>query len=97
MAAHESLRKLSGEDFGYRSWAPPAEREPAVARWQAWADGHRDDAPRLAAGSSDGKDAAFSEKAATGQQRPATSESTPDENLGQSPSSGAHVQPDPEH
>lgn len=95
MAAHESLRKLSGEDFGYRSWAPPAEQERAVARWRAWANEHRNDAPRLAAGSSDIKHAGSSEKAATGQGRSATGESAPDETNGRTPSPGAKVELDP--
>ena len=31
-----ALRRLTGEDFDYRSYAPLAEREEAIARWRRW-------------------------------------------------------------
>jgi hypothetical protein len=39
LAAHEELRKRTGQDFGYRPWDDRAERAPAIARWQAWWSG----------------------------------------------------------
>jgi hypothetical protein len=36
LAAHEELRKRTGQDFGYLPWASPEERSPAVGRWRAW-------------------------------------------------------------
>jgi hypothetical protein len=36
MATIESLKKRTGQDFGYVAWAEPPERAAAVAKWQAW-------------------------------------------------------------
>ena len=36
LAAHEELRKRTGQDFGYVPWASADERTGAVERWQAW-------------------------------------------------------------
>jgi hypothetical protein len=36
LAAHEELRKRTGQDFGYLPWASPEERAGAVAQWRAW-------------------------------------------------------------
>jgi hypothetical protein len=36
-AAHQSLRKLTDKDFGYRESDPPANRAAAVARWRQYA------------------------------------------------------------
>ncbi len=31
-----ALRRLTGQDLGYRSYSPLAEREEAIARWKRW-------------------------------------------------------------
>ena len=36
LSAHESLKRRTGQDFGFIPWAEPAVRAPAVARWRAW-------------------------------------------------------------
>ena len=36
LAAHEELRKRTGQDFGYLPWGDAAERGQAISRWQAW-------------------------------------------------------------
>jgi len=36
LAAHEELRRRTGRDFGYVSWASPEERSAAIDRWRAW-------------------------------------------------------------
>jgi hypothetical protein len=36
LAAHEELRKRTGQDFGYLPWSSDAERSSAVAQWRAW-------------------------------------------------------------
>ncbi len=36
LAAHEELRKRTGQDFGYVPWASPEERSSAIERWRAW-------------------------------------------------------------
>jgi hypothetical protein len=36
LAAHEELRKRTGQDFGYLPWASSDERSSAIARWRAW-------------------------------------------------------------
>jgi hypothetical protein len=36
LAAHEELRKRTGQDFGYVPWASPEERTSAISRWRAW-------------------------------------------------------------
>lgn len=34
-----SLRKITGQDFGYRPWAPVPQRDAAVERWRLWWSG----------------------------------------------------------
>ena len=36
LAAHEELRKRTGQDFGYVPWGTPEERLIAIDRWRAW-------------------------------------------------------------
>jgi hypothetical protein len=36
LAAHEELRRRTGQDLGYVPWAGPEERSAAVNRWQTW-------------------------------------------------------------
>lgn len=36
MFAIEALERITGERRGYRPYAPPYERDPAVAGWVAW-------------------------------------------------------------
>jgi hypothetical protein len=36
LAAHEELRKRTGQDFGYLPWASAEERSIAIDRWRAW-------------------------------------------------------------
>jgi hypothetical protein len=36
LAAHEELRRRTGQDFGYVPWASPEERSSAIDRWRAW-------------------------------------------------------------
>jgi hypothetical protein len=36
LAAHEELRKRTGQDFGYLPWASPEERSTAVQQWRTW-------------------------------------------------------------
>lgn len=36
LAAHEELKRSTGQDFGFVPWADPAERSTAVGRWKAW-------------------------------------------------------------
>ena len=36
MAANESLKGRSGQDFGFVPWANAKERAVAVAKWQQW-------------------------------------------------------------
>ena len=36
LAAHEELRKRTGQDFGYVPWASPEERAGATERWRAF-------------------------------------------------------------
>ena len=36
LAAHEELRKRTGQDFGYVPWASPEERAGATERWRAY-------------------------------------------------------------
>jgi hypothetical protein len=36
LAAHEELRRRTGQDFGYVPWAQAEERSDAVERWKAW-------------------------------------------------------------
>jgi hypothetical protein len=36
LAAHEELRKRTGQDFGYVPWATAEERSSAIDRWRAW-------------------------------------------------------------
>jgi hypothetical protein len=39
-AAHQALRRLTGEDFGPPNDCPPEERAAAVAKWQTWHQQH---------------------------------------------------------
>ena len=32
-----ALRDLTGQELGFRSWAPQAERQAAIERWRSWA------------------------------------------------------------
>ncbi len=36
LAAHEELRKRTGQDFGYLPWGTADERSRAIDRWRAW-------------------------------------------------------------
>jgi len=36
LAAHEELRRRTGQDFGYVPWAMPEERSIPAERWRAW-------------------------------------------------------------
>jgi hypothetical protein len=36
LAAHEELRKRTGQDFGYVPWASPEERAGATERWRVY-------------------------------------------------------------
>jgi hypothetical protein len=36
LAAHEELRRRTGQDFGYVPWAAPEERSGAAERWRDW-------------------------------------------------------------
>jgi hypothetical protein len=47
LAAHESLKERTGQDFGYIPWADDQERAPAVARWKSWWGTKRGDAYKL--------------------------------------------------
>jgi hypothetical protein len=40
MAAHEDLRRRTGQDFGFVPWAPREERAAAVQRWRDWTASH---------------------------------------------------------
>lgn len=51
LKAADELKQRTGQDFGYVSWAEPAERAAGVAKWRAWLNenqtklaGSRDDA-----------------------------------------------------
>ena len=44
LAAHEALRRRTGQQFGFVPWADPPERARAVTRWRSWWAG-RQDAP----------------------------------------------------
>lgn len=52
MTAHEELRRRTGQDFGYKPWAEPVERAPAVEAWRRWWQAHRAAHPVAAAGPS---------------------------------------------
>jgi hypothetical protein len=39
-----SLRKITGQDFGYRPWAPSAQRQSAITRWRQWCGGRSETA-----------------------------------------------------
>ena len=39
LAAHEELKRRTGQDFGYVPWADLPERQAAVARWNDWLSG----------------------------------------------------------
>ena len=34
--AIQGLKRLTGEDFGYRYYADPRQRAPAIERWKRW-------------------------------------------------------------
>jgi hypothetical protein len=36
LAAHEAIKKRSGQDFGYQPYREPNEQPEAIAQWQAW-------------------------------------------------------------
>jgi hypothetical protein len=36
MAAIDSLRRMTGQDFGYVAWDDEAKRRAAVAKWREW-------------------------------------------------------------
>ena len=36
MAANESLKGRTGQDFGFVAWDEPADRAAAVAKWKGW-------------------------------------------------------------
>ena len=36
LSAHETLKRRTGQDFGFVAWAEPADRARAVARWSSW-------------------------------------------------------------
>lgn len=53
MAANESLKGRTGQDFGFVAWDEPGPRAEAVAKWQGWwktRPGTRTLAPRLGQG-----------------------------------------------
>jgi hypothetical protein len=39
LAAHEELKRRTGQEFGYLPWASSQERSLAVNRWRAWLNG----------------------------------------------------------
>jgi hypothetical protein len=43
MYAIEGLQRMCGQDFGYRYYAEPDQRRPAVEKWKQWLDGESDD------------------------------------------------------
>jgi hypothetical protein len=47
MAAIDSLRKMTGKDFGYVAWDDEVKRREAVRQWKAWwqSEGGRATAP----------------------------------------------------
>jgi hypothetical protein len=40
MAAHDELRRRTGQDLGFVAWASPEERAAAVGRWRSWLAAH---------------------------------------------------------
>jgi hypothetical protein len=36
LAAHEELKRRTGQDFGYVPWDDPQPRAKAVSRWRSW-------------------------------------------------------------
>ncbi|QEH36758.1 hypothetical protein OJF2_53430 [Aquisphaera giovannonii] len=47
LAANEELKRRTGRDFKFQSWAAPEERAAGVSRWKAWLTG-KPDAQRAA-------------------------------------------------
>jgi HEAT repeat protein len=39
-AANTALKKITGQDFGYRYYDDESHRRPAIQRWQAWLKEH---------------------------------------------------------
>jgi len=44
-----ALREITGENMGWKHYAPPDERDKAVKRWRKWLENERKDAPRTRA------------------------------------------------
>jgi len=36
LSANAALKHRTGQDFGFKPWATPAEREESVKRWESW-------------------------------------------------------------
>ncbi len=36
LAANEALKYITGKDFGYRDFDPPAKKKEAIHRWREW-------------------------------------------------------------
>ncbi len=36
LSANAALKHRTGQDFGFKPWAPAAEREESVKRWESW-------------------------------------------------------------
>jgi len=58
LAAHEELRRRTGQDFGYVPWSSPEERSTAIDRWRAWLGQGRGSAPDSASAVASGQMAA---------------------------------------
>lgn len=41
--AIQGLQRLCGQDFGYRFYAEPEQRRPAVEKWKQWLNDQSDD------------------------------------------------------
>jgi hypothetical protein len=41
LSAHEELRRITGQDFGYIPWARPADNQKAIEQWRAWWAGRK--------------------------------------------------------
>ena len=93
MAADEALQKLSGKEFGFRSWAPSEERTRAVAQWQAWVDAGSADTPRVSGERAEVGQAESSEQIHN-EVRPAESDSAIHESGGRFSASDSHVEKD---
>ena len=60
-----ALQQLTGQDLGYRYYAPDDDRVAAVARWQQWYDQQSQQAPQDPAYAAGGKSRGQSTTAAT--------------------------------